>query len=376
MARFAVRLLIRLRRAAALVAMPMTAFLLAVLPRTAFAHEKWFTDPVYHPTDWALVFSGRTAVALGGGLAAVAVAGLLQRLIGDPGWPRLPFLHRMASGDVKLLAVQTAIALIYMAVRLALLVPQLTLAPSPLGFAVAAVEVAIAFSFITGVLDRAGAVALLLLGLLVLVLNGPLTLLAQAHYAGIAVAVLLVGSSRQIRAPRPPFDAPEWAARGVAILRVLTGVAILSLALGDKIWNPDLGRAFLEGYPHFNVTHALAGTGLPIALSDDVFVLAAGVIETAAGLLLLSGFLTRAVILVLLVPFNLTVPFLPAEEMIGHLPIFGILYVLLIHGAGSLRGRALDRHGHEDAEAAQDRASHPSSSTVASAAPASGHRSV
>jgi len=65
--------------------------------------------------------------------------------------------------------------------------------------------------------------------------------------------------------------------------------------------------------------------------------LGAGVVETAAGLALLSGYLTRVVILVLLVPFNLTVPFLPAEELIGHLPIFGILYVLLVHGAGHLR---------------------------------------
>ena len=34
--------------------------------------------------------------------------------------------------------------------------------------------------------------------------------------------------------------------------------------------------------------------------------------------------------------FNPTVPLLPAEEMIGRLPIFGILCVLLVHRAGSL----------------------------------------
>jgi len=314
-------------------AAPLACLLLALLPATALAHEKWFTDAVWHPTEWELVLSGRTALALGAGVALVAVLALGQRLAGDPGWPRLPFLNRMAGGDVKLLAVQTAISLIYMAVRLALLVPQLSLPQAPLGFALAAAQLAVAFSFISGVLDRAGAVLLLLLALPVLLLFGPFSLLAQAHYAGIALAVLLVGANRELEHPRPPFDAPVWTARGVAALRIATGIAFLALALGDKVWNPDLGLAFLERYPHFNVAQSLAG--LPV--SNEAFLLGAGVVETAAGLALLSGYLTRVVILVLLVPFNLTVPFLPAEELIGHLPIFGILYVLLVHGAGHLR---------------------------------------
>ena len=326
--------------AAALLVALFAALLLAASTGTALAHEKWFTEPRWHPTEWALVLSWRTALALGTGLALVALLAFVQRLLGDAGWPRLPFLRRMAGGDVKLLAVQTAISLIYMAVRLALLVPQLSLPPAPLGFALAAVQLAVAFSLITGVFDRVGAIVLLLLAVPVLLLFGPVSLLAQAHYAGIALAVLLVGASREIEHPRPPFDAPEWAARGVAALRIGAGIAFLSLALGDKVWNPDLGVAFLERYPHFNVARSLAG--LPV--SDEVFVLAAGVVETAAGLALLSGYLTRVVILVLLVPFNLTVPFLPAEEMIGHLPIFGILYVLLVHGAGSL-GRQHARGG-------------------------------
>lgn len=75
--------------------------------------------------------------------------------------------------------------------------------------------------------------------------------------------------------------------------------------------------------------------------TDYRFVIAAGVVEAAAGLLLMSGVLTRVVILVLLVPFNLTVAFLPPIELLGHLPIFGIMYVLLLYGSGA------EPHAHE-----------------------------
>jgi hypothetical protein len=34
------------------------------------------------------------------------------------------------------------------------------------------------------------------------------------------------------------------------------------------------------------------------------------------------------------VPFQLGVPFLPPQELIGHLPIFAIMYLLLVHGPG------------------------------------------
>jgi len=309
----------------------LAALLLFALPATAFAHEKWFTEPVYHPSDLTLVFSSRTTLALGVGLTAVALFWLLQRLIGDPWFPRLPIFDRMVEGDGRLLAVQTAITLIYMAVRLALLSPHLSLPAAPLGYAVAGLQIAIAFSFITRLLAPYGAAALFLSGLLVGVLWSPLDALQLAYYGGISAVVFVANAGRTSGAS----DAPLLTARGeraIFTLRVLAGLAFLCIALGDKIWNPDLGLAFLQKYPHFNVLR-LAG----FDVSDATFALGAGVIETAAGMLLLSGFLTRVVIAVLLVPFNLTVPFLPAEEMIGHLPIFGILYVLLVHGPGRLR---------------------------------------
>jgi hypothetical protein len=55
-------------------------------------------------------------------------------------------------------------------------------------------------------------------------------------------------------------------------------------------------------------------------------------VEGVIGVLLLSGLLTRVVILFMWVPFNLGTPFLPPQELLGHLPIFAIMYLLLVYG--------------------------------------------
>jgi hypothetical protein len=45
----------------------------------------------------------------------------------------------------------------------------------------------------------------------------------------------------------------------------------------------------------------------------------------------MSGILPRLVIFGMFVPFNLTIPFLPPTELLGHLPIFAVMYVLVFH---------------------------------------------
>jgi uncharacterized membrane protein YphA (DoxX/SURF4 family) len=68
-------------------------------------------------------------------------------------------------------------------------------------------------------------------------------------------------------------------------------------------------------------------------MSDERFILAAGIFEFVIGALLISGLLTRVVIIAMWLPFNITIPFLPPQELVWHLPFFGIMYFLLVHGA-------------------------------------------
>ena len=313
------------------------ALAVALAPSSAWAHEKWFTDPSAHPVDWSLVLSQRTLLALGVAAIVVAFFTWLQRAIGDPAWPRLPFFPQMATGSMTLLAVQTAISLIFVAVQPALLAPSLHLPTTPFGYALAGTQVLIAFSFITGLFDRIGAAALALLWLVCAVHWGAAEGLEQLLYVGIAFTIFVVGRTAPLaEKPPPPFSEPAWGARAMMMLRVLSGFSFLTLGLVDKIWTPGLGLAFLQEYPHFNVLRLV---GFQWA-TDDLFVLLAGIVETTIGALVISGRLTRVVILAMWLPFNLTVPFLPPVEMLGHLPIFGIMYLLLVYGSGSPSGRA------------------------------------
>lgn len=314
----------------------------AAAPRVAEAHVKWFTDPRPYPPRTDLILSDRTAIFAGVAAVAVLLFWVASRSIGDPHWPRFPFLDRMAVGAPTLLAVQTAITLIHSGVTPALFAPNLPLPLSPVGLTLAGLEIAIAFSLITGLGDWLGALGLLLLGLVAFIFFPPWDVLEQLLFAAIGLFVLIVGASA-IRAQQArPWFATRWPAAAplaIAGLRVLSGISIIALALGEKIWNPGLGAAFLAQYPQLNVFQTLGLANV----SNDQFVLLAGLTEGVIGVLLLSGLLTRVVILFMWVPFNLGTPFLPSQELVGHLPIFAIMYLLLVHGAGIAPGEPLDK---------------------------------
>jgi hypothetical protein len=239
----------------------------------------------------------------------------------------------MAVGAPALLAVQAAIALIYSGVQPVLLAPHLHVPNGVPGLVLGAIEVGIGFAFITGIADRLASALLAGLVALTFVLFAPLDAVAQLYWVGIALVIYVIGRQAAVaERPRPSigFHIPVSPARAVAALRVLTGAAIVAPALGEKIWNPGIAQAFLDHHPEFNVPHHLLGLDW---VTDERFILAAGIAEFTIGVLLMTGLLTRVVILAMWLPFNLTIPFLPAPELIWHIPVFGIIYFLLVHGA-------------------------------------------
>ena len=298
-----------------------------------YEHVDWFEDPARFPVQWNLAFSWRTLLAVVASLIAMAGLYLAQRLLRDPHWPRLPFLSAMAIGAPTLLAVQAAIPLIYSGLQPVLLAPQMHLGKQPGGLLLGAAEVLIGFSFVTGNWDRLASAVLVGLVFGAFLLFPPLDVLAQMHWLGIAVVIFVIG--RQTPAAGQPRRRGWWRGRlspeaAVVCLRVATGVAIIAPALSEKLWNPQIAEAFLRQHEGFNFLHAYLGVSW---LTDDRFILAAGSFEFVLGLLLISGVLTRVVIIALWVPFNATIAFLPPQELLWHLPFFGIIYFLLVHGA-------------------------------------------
>ncbi len=315
------------------VAIALAVMLMGLTPTRVAAHVKWFVDPksLGRPrVDWSLVLSGRTAIMLVVAAAALVLLYLAQRVVGDPHWPALRVFDRMALGAPTLLAVQAAITLVYAAAQPAIFVPNVPLPLNAFGLTVAIVELLIAFSFITGIADWAGAIALMLLWPVSLFRGRYFDTLDMFYWVGIGVAILVIGrTAPDVTRARPWFHSHNraWCAGAVTALRVITGLAVIAPALSEKIWNPKLGAAFLAKYPQINFMQSLFGLSW---FGNDRFVLAAGVVEATIGVLLMSGLLTRVVVLRMWLPFSAGIPFLPPDELIGHLPIFGIMYLLLV----------------------------------------------
>jgi len=68
-------------------------------------------------------------------------------------------------------------------------------------------------------------------------------------------------------------------------------------------------------------------------MTDLQFVRLAGATEVLFGLLLISGALPQAVVVIAGIPFNATLYFLGDVELMGHLPIYGTMLVLLVLGS-------------------------------------------
>lgn len=107
------------------------------------------------------------------------------------------------------------------------------------------------------------------------------------------------------------------------------GTALIAVAVVEKLANPELALLFTDSQGvDFNLLQAL---GMPVA--DLEFVRIAGAVEVLFGLLVISGALPQAIVLIAGIPFNLTLYFFGTIELLGHLPVYGAMLVLLVFGS-------------------------------------------
>ncbi len=314
---------IMLRRLAR-VALPLLCLL--VLPPAVYAHERWFVPNAQaYPPHWGLLTSPPVLLSVGAALLAVGFLALLRRVVGgDNRFPHIGFLRYYDRSCHLIIAIQTAISLIAAAITMHIFVPNLSPGLSPFGFFLVAIQLAIAFSFIGGSLSRVGAMTLVVTFCLLFFLFPFWAVLEQTLFLGIALYILILGRDPSRQGEPLAFFRRYWRLAPV-FLRVGVGFSIMWLAFTEKLLNPQLALAFLREYPNFNVAHLLGMNWF----TNEYFISASGAVELIIGVTLMSGILPRVVIFGLLVPFNLTLPFLPATELLGHLPVFASTYVLL-----------------------------------------------
>ncbi|MFP5368878.1 MAG: hypothetical protein ACLGIS_19030, partial [Actinomycetes bacterium] len=228
----------------------------------ASAHVRWFTpDGPYWEPEWDRVFSWQVLLAL---LAIGGVVGALtlgQRALGDPLWPRPPMFQRLEPAAPAILGVQAAIALIYAATQLDLFVPNIELPENVLGGAIAAVAIIAGFTFITGVLTRIGALIIIGLFRLAFGYTAWYEALEQIIFVGIALYLVAVGRGVVRFEDGEEEDRTDLSDRllpyALPLLRWCAGISIIILGFTEKLLAPDLGVAFLQEYPHFNVPREL-----------------------------------------------------------------------------------------------------------------------
>lgn len=320
--------------------------LTALRPLGAAAHERWFVEEPFPPTEWSAIWSFPVLLAVIGAVGTVGVLAMLQRVLGDPLWPRPAVLQRLEPATPAILGVQTAITMIYSASQMTLFVPNIELPHNVGGFLVAGLTIVAGFSFITGMLTRVGAV--ITVGLLGAALAyAPVDQVAE-HVIFVGIALYLVavgrgvvrydGQSEEDRSALTDRLLPH----ALTILRISAGASIIILAFTEKLLNNELGVRFLQAYPEFNIGRQLGIDWF----TDERFVFAAGIVEAVAGAALISGFLPRVVILALWIPFNLGIAFLPPTELIGHLPILSTMYVLLVRGTEGIPSHPESREAY------------------------------
>lgn len=297
------------------------------------AHVKWFVpDPDRFSVDWGRLLAWPTLAGIGAGILGIAVAAWITRRVDEDrvtGWARRllrPYLP-------LILSVHLGISLAVYAATGRYLAPSIRLPDGAAGTALAAIELAVAVLIVSGLFTRYAAALLVVSGPVGMAFYGFLPILERVELLGIALYLAAVGRRRWsvdalIRRHRDPGGPLNPA--GVAMLRLCAGLAVVVTALTEKLLAPETSEAFLARFPEFNF---LSGAGV----SDRLFVDVVGAIEIALGLVLLSGVGTRLAVLVAVVPFNLTLIFLGLDELIGHLPIYGIFLVLLVEGGGRLR---------------------------------------
>lgn len=301
-----------------------------VAPPVALAHEKWFVDASRYPVRWDLLFSWPVAIALG--VAGLALGGLvlLSRLVRDPYWPNPVWLRPVNPAVQAVVGIQTAISLVYMTVRGWLLAPTLSVTGEWWGYALLVVQLFVAFTFVTGWLTRVGGAVLIGLVLAAFALFPADKAAEQLLFFGIGAFFLIQG--RGLFMPTGELVrrlAAYWSRYSpiaLPVMRVFTGISILWLAFSEKLLNPQLALAFLDTRPEFNFMRLLGFNWF----TDELFVYAAAVVEATVGVLLIAGALPRIVILFMWVPFNIAIPFLPPEELLGHLPILAVMYAVFL----------------------------------------------
>jgi hypothetical protein len=301
-------------------------------------HERWFTDESRFPVQFDTWSSSGSLSAVAVAVGITILATLIHRsrgrhtVVPGPIALGMPWENyvKLLSWVPLVIGLHMGVALLVSGVNRQLFVPNLVLPIDIVGGVLGMLEIWIALAFIYGALARPAAAALAFIWILGMLVFGPLRLIEHTEIFGIAFFLFVTGrgplafdmAMEKLHKPLGPL-----VPYAVPVLRISLGIALAVVAFTEKLWNIPMGLAFLSDH-HFNF---FPYVGMPW-IDDTKFLLIAGTVELLLGLMLIAGTYVRLIIILTLIPFNLTLPFLGWRELVGHLPTYGILALLLLWG--------------------------------------------
>lgn len=296
------------------------------------AHALWFTDGS-PPYDWSFAVEAGSLVVLVAAILGAVIWRLVALLLPRPELPFLRFLGVLGPWIPRLLAIHAGVSLLALAARLEFFVPTFRLPDTWWGLALGILEGIVGVWLIAGWKVRPAAAALVLAGPLGMLGIGILPILERADLLAIGLFLVLLPPDDDRPGGRIVVDA-ERVRMALFALRTIAGATLILLAYTEKLARPELSLEFLDRYPAFNVLQVV-GRSLGVEVSDLAFVQFAGGVEILFGLLLISGAMPQLTVIAAGIPFNATLFFLGATELIGHLPIYGTMLAVLVYGSRS-----------------------------------------
>ncbi len=305
-------------------------------PKLAYAHERWFVESGTHSGE-RLGLDVTSVFLLFGAVFLGAMAYTNER----SGWTRgirIPFqsTHRLLPRGMewRVVASLSGIMLIINSIMGVFLASEFIL-PQQAPFILGQIgQMVIGLLLVSQMYFAVGGALVLLVAVPIAAIYLPANLLIDyvVEFAALAAALILVGlTSCPDRLFRKWIKTTPERLEHLAlpIIRIGTGLTLVILALHNKLLNPDIALTFLDKYA-FNFMPYI---GLPW-FTNLHFVFAAGVAEVTLGLILMLGLATRFVAAVILGFFITTLIMLGPMELVGHLPLLGIMFLLIYLGSG------------------------------------------
>lgn len=300
---------------------------------TTLAHVKWFTTNNSHEIEPIFHFDLQQTpilIAVISVVAAMVIAYIMDKKIKEPSTKFLKHAEKIKPEIIRIFQILVGISIIFASYRGAVLQPHYTGAAGQTLISI--------IEIITGlllILNRGTCLAsimLLITYISTFVMFGAFEAIDYINLVGIAAFLFLEKPKKE--------KAKKHSHLGLPLLRVFTGFALLILAFSEKLLFPYKAAELVEKY-HLNFMSAL---GIH-SFNNEVFILAAGVVEMIFALILIFGWIPRINILALsgfFVASNLffLLKGYPSEaltELMGHLPVIATAMVIAIYGSGSFK---------------------------------------